>query len=59
MKYKHIQLVSLLIDFLTTDANTLEKIDIHCYLEAHDIKYPEKALHELTLEVQERLTTYQ
>lgn len=57
MKYKHIHLISLLIDFLTTESN--RHADINNFLIDNGIKYPEKALHELVLEVQERLATYQ
>jgi hypothetical protein len=56
LKYKHLKLVSLLIDFLTVDSHCL---DINNYLIANGIKYPEKALHELTLAVQERLAFHE
>lgn len=57
MKYKHIQLVSLLIDFLTISP-TRFNYSLEEYLLDNGIKYPEKALRELTLEVQERLATF-
>ncbi len=57
MKYKHIQLISLLIEFLTTRSSFNGSVEE--FLLVNGIKYPEKAMHELTLEVQERLATYQ
>lgn len=53
MKYKHLQLISLLIEFLTSDARS--HTDINNYLLDRGIRYPEKAMRELTLEVQERV----
>ncbi len=64
MKYKHIQLISLLIDYLTSH-QTIRRLhglsadDLSTYLIDHGIRYPEKAMRELTLEVQERLATYE
>jgi hypothetical protein len=58
LKYKHIQLISLLIDFLTARSRH-DSDNINNYLADHGIRYPEKALRELALEVQERMTRYE
>lgn len=53
MKQKHIQLIGLLIDFLSVDSR--EGVDIHDYLLEHGIRYPEKSLDELRRDIQERM----
>ncbi len=56
MKHKHLQLVSLLIDYLTVNHSNE---DLNTYLINNGIRYPEKAMHELTLSVQERLAFHE
>jgi hypothetical protein len=52
LKYRNIKLISLLIDYLSTHA---DEPDLHQYLIHYGIKYPERELRALTLEVQERM----
>ncbi len=57
MKYKHIKLVSLLIDYLTVHGGCCMSVEE--YLLQQGIRYPERELRELTLEIQERMATYE
>lgn len=56
MKHKHIQLISLLINYLSTHA---DDSDLMQYLIYNGIKYPEKEMRALTLDVQERTASFE
>lgn len=57
MKPTHIQLISLLIDYLTV--NRTKTADLNNFLIDNGILYPEKAMYELTTAVQERLAFHE
>lgn len=53
MKQAHIQLIGLLIDFLSIDSS--KATDLHEYLLDHGVRYPERSLDELRRAIQERM----